>query len=363
MTFNYYTIIIGMICGILIFFKLPHLPKTSNTKNTKRLNMSVIIPARNEEINLPNILMDLHNQTIKVHEIICVDDSSEDKTPEIIKEYGATEITVSELPSGWKGKTWACQNGARAATGDILLFLDADVRLSDTAIESLISIYNNKQNPISVQPYHKMKKQYEYFSLFFNLIEICSTGMCLLRKKNTYGFYGPVFMVSKELFDLHGGYEIVKNHVIEDFSLGNYYSKKGVKIDLFTGNKEIRFRMYPESFFGLFEGWSKNFSAGSLSTKAWLLIMTICWVACLTAIPIEIIRSIAGGNAISVTVILVIYLFNALFIYRVAKNIGNFPLYVCLLYPIYLILFHFTFIYSFLGTYIFKSTTWKGRKL
>ena len=246
MTFNYYTIIIGMICGILIFFKLPHLPKASGINNKRKLKISIIIPARNEEINLPNILMDLNNQTVKVHEIICVDDSSEDKTPEIIKEYGATEITVSKLPSGWKDKTWACQNVAKAAKGDTPLFLDADVRLSNTAIESLISIYNDKQNPISVQPYHKMKKQYEYLSLFFNLIEVCSTGMCLIRKKNTYGFFGPVFMVSKELFDLHGGYEIVKNHVIEDFSLGNYYSKKGIKIELFTGTKEINIRKITE---------------------------------------------------------------------------------------------------------------------
>jgi len=363
MIFNYCTIIIGMICGIILFFRLPRLSKVSVQKNINDLKISVIIPARNEEINLPNILSDLNNQTIRIHEIICVDDGSTDRTPAIIKEFGAKAVTLSSLPSGWKGKTWACQNGAKEATGDTALFLDADVRLSSTAIESLASIYQNNKNPISIQPYHEMKKQYEYFSLFFNLIEICATGMCLLRKKNTYGFYGPVFMVSKELFDEHGGYDVVRNHVIEDFSLGNYYSKIGIKINLLGGGDEIRFRMYPRAFFGLFEGWSKNFSTGSLSTKPWILAMIFFWIACFTAIPIEVVRAVSGGRFIPILIISAIYLFNSLSIYRIAKNVGNFPVYTCILYPIYLIVFHVTFIYSFLGTYIFKSTTWKGRKL
>jgi len=362
MIFNYCTIIIGMICGIIIFFRLPHLPKVSVQESNNDLKISVVIPARNEEINLPNILSDLNKQTIEIHEIICVDDGSADRTPEIITEFGAKRITLSELPSGWKGKTWACQNGAKAATGDTILFLDADVRLSSTAVESLAGIYL-ANNPVSVQPYHEMKKQYESFSLFFNLIEICATGMCLPNKQDTYGFYGPVFMVSKDLFDEHGGYDVVKNDVIEDFSLGNYYNKIGVKIALLGGGEEIRFRMYPKSFSSLLEGWSKNFSTGSLSTKRWMLAMIFLWVACLTAIPIEIIRAVSGGGLISILVILSVYLLNSSLIYRAAKKNGNFTVYSCILYPIYLLVFHITFIYSFLGTYIFKSTTWKGRKL
>ena len=363
MPFNYYTIIIGMICGAVLFFKLPRLTKTHAIINTKDMKISVIIPARNEEENLPNILQDLNNQTVKVHEIICVDDSSEDNTPVIIKEYGAKGISVKELPSGWKGKTWACQNGANAASGSILLFIDADVRLANTAVESLLSRYVIYQSPISVQPYHKMKKQHEYFSLFFNLIEIASTAMCFLRSKKTYGFFGPVFMISKDLFDKHGGYTVVKDHVIEDFSLGNYYNSKGIKIDLFAGAKEINFRMYPKSFSCVFEAWSRNFSSGSFSTKFWLLLMIICWVACLTAIPIELVRAISSVNIFSLLIISAIYFVNAIFIYRIAKSIGSYPVYVCLFYPVYLLAFHIIFLYSLLGTYIFKSTTWKGRKL
>jgi glycosyltransferase involved in cell wall biosynthesis len=136
MEFNYYTIIIGIICGAILFFKLPRLTKSSKKTEDNDLKISVIIPARNEEKNLPNILGDLENQTYSIHEIICVDDSSEDRTPEIIKKYNVKGITVSELPSNWKGKTWACQNGAKAAIGDILLFIDAKGTMYVTPLRS-----------------------------------------------------------------------------------------------------------------------------------------------------------------------------------------------------------------------------------
>ena len=81
------------------------------------------------------------------------------------------------------------------ATGEVLIFLDADVRLSDTAVESLVFTYKKDKSPISVLPYHCVKKPHEYFSIFFNLVKICGTGMSVLGKKKNCGLYGPVFMV------------------------------------------------------------------------------------------------------------------------------------------------------------------------
>ena len=84
MAFNYYTIIIGFILGVLLFFRLPRLKKTQS-KNNEILKISVIIPARNEENNLPGLLADLKSQTYKLLEVICVDDDSQDDTANIIK--------------------------------------------------------------------------------------------------------------------------------------------------------------------------------------------------------------------------------------------------------------------------------------
>ena len=362
MAFNYYTIIIGFLIGFILFFKLPRLKKAKCVK-ADDIKVSIIIPARNEEDNLPKLLADLKNQSYDIHEIICVDDNSEDKTPEVIRSFGVKCVQLDDLPEGWKGKTWACQNGATAATGEVLLFIDADVRLSVNAIESLVVRYIRNGKPLSVQPYHTVKKQHEFFSLFFNLIEICVTGMSVLGIKKKSGFYGPLFMISKELFDKHSGYTNVKNDVIEDFNLGRYYNKQGIDIDLILGSEHVQFSMYPKSFGSLFEGWSKNFASGSISMLWWLLVLVFAWIAFMTVLPFEIINVALNWNLPILILLSILYIVSVGLIYRALRNTGSYPLYVCILYPVYLIVFHIIFIYSIFATFVFKSTTWKGRVL
>jgi 4,4'-diaponeurosporenoate glycosyltransferase len=363
MPFNYYTIIIGTIVGLILFFKLPRLGKVNTGCEPAALAVSVIIPARNEEANLPGILGDLRNQRYRIFEVICIDDNSEDATADIIREYGAKCVKLNGLPGGWKGKTWACQNGAQTAAGDVLVFLDADVRLSKTAIESLVCRYQKTGKPISVLPYHAVRKPHEYFSLFFNLIKICATAMSIPGVKRTYGLYGPVFMVQKEYFDRSGGFEAVRNNVAEDLNLGRFYNRQGKDVDLLMGRDEISFRMYPSAFKDLFEGWSKNFSRGSISIRWWALLLIIVWIASLNAVPLEIARNLARDNYMQLLLLGGIHLLFAAMLWRIARQAGSYPFVVCLLYPVYLIVFMVIFINSIIATFITKTTTWKGRRM
>lgn len=371
---SYATIILGLLASLLLFFKLPKLGKVMKDKLENRsgvtyLSVSIVIPARNEEKNLPHILNDLMNQTYPIHEIICVDDGSTDGTPDIIKKYkdmGLVKIKiigVEKLPKGWKGKAWACQNGSRAADGELLLFIDSDVRFSKQAVELLIERYLVTGRPISVQPYHTMKKKYEFLSLFFNLIEICGTGLSLIGNRVTQGFFGPVLLIEKRTFIKFGGYEKVKNRVIEDFDLGKFLGRNGVHVELFLGGRDIRFRMYSNSIRDLLEGWSKNFASGSLSMKRWLFLIMIWWIGFLILVPALLIAAVLSGGQEGMIIYGGIYLISVLLLYRAAKAVGSYPLYICLIYPIYLVAFQLIYIYSVIGTYIIKSTTWKGRKL
>src|SRR5688572_13372129 len=78
--------------------------------------LSIIIPARNEEQNLPTLLRSLAAQSIRPREIIVVDDASTDHTSEIARQHNARVINSQPLPDGWRGKTWACHQGAQTAT-------------------------------------------------------------------------------------------------------------------------------------------------------------------------------------------------------------------------------------------------------
>jgi len=365
MIFNFISIILGFFFFFYLFSKFPLIGDEINQveKHSKDPSISIIIPARNEEHNLPNLLKDLDKQKYRIDEIICVDDDSTDTTAKIIKDSGAKYLNINYLPSGWKGKTWACQNGAKIASGDLLLFVDADVRFSSRAVRLLVNHYQKNKNPISVQPYHQVEKRHEYFSLFFNMIQICSTSLSIHKAKKHVGFYGPVLLISKDLFLKYDGYEAVKNSVIEDFNLGKFYNSKHIIIDLLMGGKEIKFKMYPNSIFEVVEGWSKNFSSGAISIKLTLFVLIFFWLVYLTVLPYEFFRSIVNKNYFLTFFTLIIYILTIFKINSSLKKIGSYPFVVSVIYPVYLLFFHVVFFYSLIGTYIIKTTKWKGRNM
>jgi len=138
--------------------------------------MSIVIPARNEETNIPNLLRSLKGQIKAGDEILVVDDHSEDNTAAIAEREGATVLKSKEMPPGWTGKTWACYQGAQEATGKLLLFLDADTLVEDGGLYQIASCHEKLDGVLSIQPYHKMFRLYEQLSAFFNLILMAAMG-------------------------------------------------------------------------------------------------------------------------------------------------------------------------------------------
>jgi len=106
------------------------------------MRASVIIPARNEEKYIENTLQSLKNQTFKNFEIIVVANKCVDRTIEIAQKY-AHKVLI--LPNGG-GATRARNIGAKIAGGDILIFLDADTKMSSRVIERIVRL--SKENSI-----------------------------------------------------------------------------------------------------------------------------------------------------------------------------------------------------------------------
>ncbi len=128
--------------------------------------LSIIIPARNEEQNLPALLRSLATQAMRPCEIIVVNDASTDRTTEVAREFGARVINSQPLPEGWRGKTWACHQGAQAARGELLLFLDADTWFEPGGLRRVLADYDG--GAFSVGPFHAVRRAYEDLSMFFN---------------------------------------------------------------------------------------------------------------------------------------------------------------------------------------------------
>ena len=155
--------------------RLPHVPRelTLRTPLPDGPLFPVIVPVRDEQARLPGLLHALRQSQAEgaQWDIIVADDSSTDGSAALAVAAGAKVLSVSP-PSGWNGKAWACQCGAEAASGDVLVFLDADTRPAPGFVERLASYASAHQAMVSVQPSHRPDQAYEQLSLVCNVVAL-----------------------------------------------------------------------------------------------------------------------------------------------------------------------------------------------
>lgn len=325
--------------------------------------ISVIIPARNEENNLPLLLGDLSRQTYPLDEIICVDDGSTDGTPQAARAYNVRLMQITEKPDGWTGKAYACQRGADAACGNLLLFLDADVRLAPGAIASLVAEYEKTGTTLSVQPYHQTKKVYEQLSMLFNVVQIAANGLALPFHNVHTGLFGPVILIRKNDYQAAGGHAAAKDSVTEDLALGNALTQNHIPYTLRHGGREISFRMYGDGVRSLFEGWSKNFATGALKMNVLLLLAVILWVSACMSAPYHVILLSFMPLQAYFWVYAALYLCWIVVLGHITRSIGSFSFLSILLYPIPLLVFIIVFTVSLVMKLFGFHATWKDRKI
>ena len=128
---------------IITFQKTPVLDKFKKIEHDHP-KVSIILPARNEEKFIDKCLNSLVNQDYPNYEIIAINDSSDDSTGEIIKKYAkefpnVVSVDAKMKPEGWMGKNWACMEGYKKATGDLLLFTDSDTSHASSVISLAVS--------------------------------------------------------------------------------------------------------------------------------------------------------------------------------------------------------------------------------
>ncbi|HNQ87498.1 MAG TPA: glycosyltransferase family 2 protein [Verrucomicrobiota bacterium] len=306
-------------------------------------SVSVIIPARNEERNLPTLLRSLAAQSAKPREIVVVDDGSTDRTAVVARELGATVIASQELPEGWQGKTWACHQGARAASGDWLLFVDADTWFEEEGLSRIVAEATG--GAFSAGPYHAVRRPYESLSLFFNLAMAAGTV--------PDGLMGQMLLVDRESYRRVGGHEAVKGRVLENFWLAERFRAAGVRVRSAMVRGAFGIRMYPNGVRELAEGWTKGFASGAGRTPAIVLAQVVAWMSGLLLAPIGLL---AVGDWLWWAPV---YLACAAQVRWASRQVGSFGLASALLYPLPLVFFLGVFARSMWHSG--RRVTWKGR--
>lgn len=305
--------------------------------------VSVIIPARDEAHNLPRLLESLRSQEVVPGEVIVVDDGSQDGTAGIAEGFGVRVIQAGALPEGWRGKPWACWQGAAAAKGGILLFLDADTWFEPDGFGCLLGAWNG--GAVSACPHHVVERPYEQLSAFFNLLMVAGTV--------PDGLFGQCMLVDRSCYENVGGHEAVKGRVLENFRLARLFREAGVPVRGLSGRHSISFRMYPGGYRSLVEGWTKGFASGAGEVEKSTLALTIGWLSGLM-LPL-------AAWAFSPVLAGLLYLVFAVLLGALLRQVGSFRLSTSLLYPIPLMYYFGLFAWSMFRSG--KAVTWKGRNI
>ncbi|KMK77568.1 glycosyltransferase [Alkalihalobacillus pseudalcaliphilus] len=360
-------IFLSFVAGSAMLWNTARIPKTKGGVSTDKV--SVIIPARNEEGRIGPLLQSLLSQTNPALEIIVVDDHSTDRTVAESRAYGVTVLEAKYSKQlEWQGKSAACWLGAKYASGELLLFLDADTRLEHSgSLASLIGQYisDGASGILSVQPYHHIKKFYENFSVIFNIIVLAGMNgfSCLKERIKPAGAFGPCILCRKDQYFEVGGHETVGEAIMDDIVLGEIFMKKGLPVQLKTGHGCIQFRMYAEGMLRLIEGWTKGFATAATSTHRFILILISLWMTGAFLIPIQLAISIWVGFSHWSILLAGIYLLFYGHLVWLARKVGHFSPYVLTLFPLFFLFFTALFIRSIYLTKVHKEVRWKGRNV
>lgn len=242
-------------------------------------HISVLIPARNEESNIDQLLEDLVQTGPEIAEILIYDDASTDRTAEIILRKSLLDRRISyirgnELPSGWLGKNNACHQLALKSTGDYLLFMDADVRIAAGGINDAMNhLEKYNLDLLSLFPVQQMKTSGEWLTVpLMNRILLGNLALFLIRRIKWMGISaanGQFMLFRAGAYKKHWFHEYFKKERVEDIRIIRLMKKLGYRTETLLSNGQVRCRMY-RGYRDALNGFSKNVSA--FFGNSWLIL-------------------------------------------------------------------------------------------
>lgn len=244
--------------------------------------VSVVVPARNEALDIVTCLRSLTASDYPDFEVIVVDDRSDDATAELARSVPpgrARRLVVLEgdaLPNGWLGKPWACHQGSEEARGELLLFTDADtVHAPDLLSRAVLGRQEEAADLLTVVGRQLMETFWEKVvqpHVFFTMVLRFPDFERVARNDNWRDAIanGQFLLFTRRAYERIDGHRSVKDEVVEDLTLAQVVKRTGLQLRIRSAEESLATRMY-RSLAELIEGWSKNMLMGGLqSVPVWM---------------------------------------------------------------------------------------------
>ncbi len=334
--------------------------------------ISALVPARNEEQNIEACVASLLAQDYPDFEVIVLDDHSTDTTPQILNRLAQSDsrlkvLNGAPLPEGWLGKHWACHQLAQAATGDLLLFTDADTRHApDTLRASVSALLAEKADLVTAFPREEVVTWGEKLIVPFMGFGILT--FLPLRLAQTLHWaalsvtIGQFMFFRRAAYEKIGGFEAVRAEAVDDMCLGRRVIQSGGEWRFLDGTRHVSCRMYRD-FWSAVNGFGKSvFAVFDYRILPYLFGWAFIGLAFLEPAAALVSRWLGypltpfspEAAALAVTLSLILW--------SMAYRRFKFPPGLVLLYPLTMFLFLLVALRSFVQT-ASGTATWKDRVL
>lgn len=351
------------------------------------LNLSVILPARNEEDCVGECLRSLVAQDEDGWrlgadwEILIIDDGSTDRTGEIAAELarqgpGVMVLQAPRLEKGWTGKNNACRAGAQTARGKWLLFTDADTIHEPGHVRlAMIEAERHEVGMLSYSPRQVVRglAQRALMPLVFSDLAATYTPAKVNDPANRVAAAnGQFLLVRRDVYDRIGGHAAVKGAVLEDVELAALVKRRKLGLRFRNAPEAVSARMY-RSFGAMVEGWTKNLAL-LFGNAPMLAGMRLLQLAVLLGIPLlvwffwwtrtsgRMVNAGYLGTPLATAALVLVWLRAVWGLYaRVARS--GFPFRDCVLAPLGIPLYAILLWRSWFRVTVLKQVVWKGREV
>ncbi|HTS37960.1 MAG TPA: glycosyltransferase family 2 protein [Candidatus Solibacter sp.] len=349
--------------------------------------VSIIVPARNEEASVEQALRKLLALDYDNYEVIAVNDRSTDRTGELLERLSAEAagappssrtvrqggdvdsprshptlrvIHHTELPPGWLGKTHAMWTAANQATGDWILFTDADVLFKPDSLRRAVTYAEAEPaDHVVLFPRMIMKRPGEYMMIaFFQTMFMFGHRPWKVADPSTddHMGVGAFNLIRRKVYEAVGTYAALRMEVLDDMKLGKVVKNSGFRQRNVFGGDLISIR-WARGAFGIVNNLTKNFFA-VLSFQWWRTLISAVGLAFLNYGPFLGVCVAHGWARLPYA----IALGSMLLIYRGMGKRSAVPPYYFFLHPVSTTLFIYTLLRSMILTLWNDGIVWRGTK-
>lgn len=295
----------------LLYFRNVRLYRSPTPDLHHQISVSVLIPARNEETAIDAAVRSVLTSQNRQLEVIVLDDHSEDRTAEIVREISQQDSRVRlesapALPPGWCGKQHACHVLAGHASYELFVFMDADVRLTSDGLDRMCAFQKSSgADLISGIPRQITGTILEKLAIpliHFLLLGFLPIYRMRLSRDASFGAgCGQLFMATRKGYLASGGHASIKQSLHDGLTLPRSFRKAGLMTDLFDATETATCRMY-RSASQVWYGLAKNAREGLASNR--LIVLATILLLSGQVLPFVLLITISLDQPLSSAIIL-----------------------------------------------------------